>query len=620
LPNAPPRNNHLRRPLTDIPATRPELVRTRFTLAAAVAVYLFVLGGLVTADRAFARADRAQARLLAVESATLVGNFLAVHTAVLRAFHGLYVPASHPPGAPGASDGAAARRRVEPVTRERFSALAGTLGDHLSGFRRVWVADADGRVVSDSVIGIGATPLQVGLDFDTVRTLGADSLVERARRTGQPQVSEAGRIFSGERGLLILDPVVVAGRVVGFVGGTITLDSLLASFPIDERTRRAQVVVLSGADTVVRAAEHAIDTTRAVRWGADARLPGGGRWQVVVLYEPAGRPMRVALWTVGPLLLIALAWGLMRERRQRQRTAERTAELERLSSELILANRAKNEFLANVSHELRTPLTAIVGFAELLREGVYGELPPRQVSPVQRIEASANHLRHLVDQILDLAKIAAGRLEVHTETLDLRPFVTDVANEVEALVGERALNISLGVPAGLPRVRTDPTHLRQILLNLMGNAVKYTPPPGTIAVRGRFVDPSGKLPPIPGPVKEITTELESHSGPGAKFPPPLPPASRTPPRSEGLWVALHVTDTGIGVAPADQERVFEEFEQVNAGPRGDSMNRGTGLGLPISRRLARLIGGDVTLVSELGKGSTFTLWLPVDAADVKEQG
>src|SRR6478735_12711385 len=145
-------------------------------------------------------------------------------------------------------------------------------------------------------------------------------------------------------------------------------------------------------------------------------------------------------------------------------------------------NRMKNEFLANVSHELRTPLNAIVGFVDLLREGVYGELAPRQVKPVERIEASANHLRHLVDQILDLAKIAAGRLDVHTEVLDVRPFVLDVASEMESIVNEKRLTLSLAMGAALPKIRTDPTHLRQILVNLIGNAVKYTDR-GTIVVR-----------------------------------------------------------------------------------------------------------------------------------------
>src|SRR6476661_10372322 len=179
-------------------------------------------------------------------------------------------------------------------------------------------------------------------------------------------------------------------------------------------------------------------------------------------------------WIVSLATVLGLALVLRHERRQARSLVERSKELERLSSELLRANRMKNDFLANVSHELRTPLNAIVGFVDLLREGVYGELSPRQVKPVERIEASANHLRHLVDQVLDLAKMAAGRLEVHAEPLELRPFVFDVASEVEPLITEKGLGFSLAIGASLPRVRTDPTHLRQILINLLGNAVKFT--------------------------------------------------------------------------------------------------------------------------------------------------
>src|SRR6202044_3608920 len=128
--------------------------------------------------------------------------------------------------------------------------------------------------------------------------------------------------------------------------------------------------------------------------------------------------------------LTALTLSLIHERRLIRRIAQRSAELERLSAELLRANRAKSEFLANISHELRTPLNAIVGFVDLLRDGVYGELAPRQISPVQRIESSATHLRHLVDQVLDLAKMTAGRMDVHTEAIDLRPFVLDVTTEI----------------------------------------------------------------------------------------------------------------------------------------------------------------------------------------------
>lgn len=290
------------------------------------------------------------------------------------------------------------------------------------------------------------------------------------------------------------------------------------------------------------------------------------------------------------VIVIGLALILQHERRQAARLVERSRELERLSSELLRANRMKNDFLANISHELRTPLNAIVGFVDLLREGVYGELSPRQAKPVERIEASANHLRHLVDQILDLAKMAAGRLDVHAETLDIRPFILDVASEVESLVNERNLSLSLVMGSSLPRIRTDPTHLRQILINLLGNAVKYTDT-GAIVVKTRMLtDDAARSGGLPGVV-----------------------VAQEPVTS---WLSIQVIDSGIGIALSDQERIFEEFEQIGSGSRADSVNRGTGLGLAISRRLSRLLGGELSIESEVSRGSTFTLWLPVKETDL----
>jgi signal transduction histidine kinase len=297
------------------------------------------------------------------------------------------------------------------------------------------------------------------------------------------------------------------------------------------------------------------------------------------------------LYIVAVLTFCGFAMLLQHERRQARKLTERSKELERLSSELLRASRMKNEFLANVSHELRTPLNAIVGFVDLLREGVYGELAPRQVKPVERIEASANHLRRLVDEILDLARMAAGRLEVHPEVIDVRPFILDVASEMESLVNEKNLSLSLSMGSALPRLRTDPTHFRQILVNLIGNAVKYTDK-GTILVRTRMISQADSL--------------------GLGIPAVLLAVNQ----AEEMWLCVQVTDPGIGIAPADQERIFEEFEQVAAGPRADSPHRGTGLGLAISRRLARLLGGDVSVVSEFGRGSTFSLWLPIREYDL----
>jgi signal transduction histidine kinase len=212
----------------------------------------------------------------------------------------------------------------------------------------------------------------------------------------------------------------------------------------------------------------------------------------------------------------------------------------------------------------------------------------------------------LVDQILDLAKMTAGRLEVHAEPVDLRPFILDVAADVEPLATEKGLVLSLGVGALLPRLRTDPTHLRQILMNLLGNAVKYTLT-GSITVRARIVAAA-----------EVPATL--HRTPAATRRITDAPAATTGAAGTGsAWLTIQVSDTGVGIAPIDQARIFEEFEQVNPGSRGNSAKRGTGLGLTISRRLARFLGGDLTLESDVGKGSVFTLWLPVDEVDVLEE-
>jgi two-component system sensor histidine kinase EvgS len=322
-------------------------------------------------------------------------------------------------------------------------------------------------------------------------------------------------------------------------------------------------------------------------------LPGD-RVEVEVAHAQIGRALRTILWMLGVAALLALLAALARERRHTAHLAGRTAELERLYQEVARSNRMKSEFLANVSHELRTPLNAVVGFVEMLREGVYGTLTPRQALPVDRIAASATHLRQLVDRLLDIAKIAAGRLEIHSELLVLRPFVLNVASEIESLVSERGLALSIGVGPSLPRVRTDQTHLRQILINLIGNAVKHTPS-GGIQVRARVIG-NGVSPNAPD-------DGEPNIGP--------------PPDPERQWIALQVSDTGVGIAQADWERIFDEFEQVNAGARTDSARRGTGLGLAISRRLARLLGGELTVVSEVGRGSIFTVWLPLESTETK---
>ena len=551
---------------------------------------MLVLGGLFAADRALRQADDQEASIEAVQAAAQLESFLAVQAQALTAFHALQVD---PP------------RSGDRWMGGRFLALVDVLDDRLRGFRRLWLTDSSGVIVQEVRLAAEMAPLPPGLDLDTLSMLHIAEIAARARRIGATQVSPPGRLLSAERGVVLVDPLVDDGVFLGFVGGSVSLEELEGAVTPRGRHARVTIAPVRGAGvgsppvTFGALAEGA--SGPVVQRTEDARVPGG-LWRVEVAHLGRGRGLRVLLWVLGPAAALLLVVGLLQERRQTQRTAERSRELEHLSTELLRANKAKSEFLANVSHELRTPLNAIVGFVDLLKDGVYGELNARQTGPVDRIAVSANHLRHLVDQVLDLGKIAAGRIEVHAEPLALRPFVFDVASEVEPLITEKGLTLSLAVGASLPRVRTDPLLLRQILVNLLGNAVKYTPT-GGVAVRGRLVG---------------APEGYGRGGRGTRAESGV--FSAKAPRADGIWIALQVVDTGVGIAPANHARVFEEFEQVDAGPRGDSINRGTGLGLTISRRLARLLGGEITLESELGKGSTFTLWLPVNPADLPADG
>ena len=250
------------------------------------------------------------------------------------------------------------------------------------------------------------------------------------------------------------------------------------------------------------------------------------------------------------------------------------------------ANQAKSDFLAVMSHELRTPLNAVIGYAELLDLGVAGSLSPEQRQQVARIVASGRHLLTLVNEILDLAKVDAGRLSV-----DRIP--TSVAEVVDAAVvlaqpQAEARGLTLVLPTDLPRdlhFVGDRERTLQILANLLSNAVKFTEPGGTIRV-------------------ELVRDE-------------LPPDSKQF-LSGSHWIALRVSDTGIGIHPESLERIFSPFVQ---GERGHARRTdGTGLGLTISRRLARLMKGDVVVQSVPGEGSSFTLWLPAAEESLGGEG
>lgn len=552
-------------------------IRARIAPIALLIAFAFVVVGFLRADREMTRAETDRAQLMASETATIVELFLIRHLAELRAVERLVN--GH-------------------VTNEQwlvdsFPALPLTNTDLHTEFDAFWITDTSQTIRAvASQLASGDVPIQRGARVSDVIGRHDEQFARiLMSRHQQPFAFDVVKP-DGQRRLAIVETVGDKSLLIG----TISLDSLQTTLESRQRTKSFRLTIYSSSDTLLALAKPA-RVGKGQTATQTVATPFANKWTVSITYVPPGRGVRIALWVVGLGAIVGLGIGLLLERREATRIADRSSELEHLSAELLRANRAKSEFLANVSHELRTPLNAIVGFVDLLRDGVYGALNSRQVGPVERIEASANHLRHLVDQVLDLAKMAAGRLEVHNEPLELRPFVFDVASEVEPLITEKGLSFSLGVGATLPRVRTDPTHLRQILINLLGNAVKFTNH-GGISIRGKLIGVDDHASMAMSALAATTMIAQS-------------------PRPDGIWIALQVADSGIGIPDKDCDRIFDEFEQVNAGPRGDSMRRGTGLGLSISRRLARLIGGDITVETELGRGSIFTMWLPVDPADLR---
>ena len=233
------------------------------------------------------------------------------------------------------------------------------------------------------------------------------------------------------------------------------------------------------------------------------------------------------------------------------------------SRQIEVASQHKSEFLANMSHELRTPLNAIIGFSEVLSERMFGELNEKQEEYLKDIYASGTHLLSLINDILDLSKIEAGRMELELSDFDLATAIENALMLVRERAGRRSITLRTVIDERLGQMRGDERKVRQVVLNLLSNAIKFTPEGGRIEVQA------------------------------------------TP--KDGL-VAVSVSDTGVGIAQEDQEAVFEEFRQVGTAAK---KVEGTGLGLTLCRTFVELHGGRIWVKSELGAGSTFTFTLPV---------
>jgi signal transduction histidine kinase len=239
-------------------------------------------------------------------------------------------------------------------------------------------------------------------------------------------------------------------------------------------------------------------------------------------------------------------------------------EIAEKSRQLEAANRHKDEFLANMSHELRTPLNGIIGFSEVILERMFGEINAKQEEYLNDILSSGRHLLSLINDILDLSKIEAGKMELELTHFDAPMAIDNAMMLMRERATRRGQVLELAVDPGLKEIRADERKFKQVLLNLLSNAVKFTPEGGRIIVSGHVANGEA---------------------------------------------VVSVTDTGIGIAKEDHDLVFEEFRQVG---RAEKKAEGTGLGLALCRKFVELHGGRISLVSGPGNGSTFSFALPVD--------
>ena len=550
------------------PLVRPVLWRLPL-----IAFLVIGLGCLRYLDELLQREYRAEATTQAVQTDALLEGFLRQRVGLL---HSLEVML--------ASDASGV------ATRARFPELAAELFRDAPDALAVTFLDRRGIIrVASPAPGAGATSREG--TYDSVDPVRAAALA-RAELTGRAAFASSVRLFDGSRGVVVYDPVRRDGRLLGFVGGAFTYGALFTDALGGQLQGEFAYRVRDAAGHVLgESPDHPGDIASLIT--REVTLPDGEQWQLEVAI-PRFQPFmaRVILWGVGLLLLALVVFLVMREEQRAERLAAHSFHLEQLSRELLdanmrledraaqvtEANRAKSRFLANVSHELRTPLNAIVGYNGLALDGVYGDLTPTLAAAHRRIGQAAEHLLGVVNDVLDLSKIEVGRMKAELEPTDLGAVVDSVTTVVDPIAAAKEVSVDVVLARDLPRVTTDPRHVRQILLNLVSNAVKFTER-GTVAIVVR--------------------------------------------RDEGepeRRVAIAVHDSGVGIAPGDQQRIFDEFEQVRPSGRGDSQQRGTGVGLAIARKLARLLGGEIQVRSELGAGSQFTLVLPIEPpASLHEQ-
>lgn len=492
----------------------------------------------------------------------------------------------------GHDDDSSGRRRAIELNNLLFSSFlskAVMTGGHQSGSRELNLVDPDEG--NDLLFEVLAHPLgeRVGPEDAVLSVLRDVTDLRRAANELERQVQRVRQgelTVRGERDRLnlilenVADPILVTDERSNIILMNDQAEQLFQIGEGEARTRR-EVAAVRGNDTKFTSfiSEFAL-------------LDDASRRERMSLFHPRSGlelPVEVVSGKVTndrgePIAIVSVLHDLTKqvenerlyealkrlnselEQRIREATAdlaEQNARLQWQSQEVERANKLKSEFLASMSHELRTPINALIGYSALLLDGVLGEVNPKQSDALTRGRAAAEHLLALINDILDLAKIEAGKMPLHLEDISLREVILEVTQQIEPMVRKKQLDFASEVASDCPPIHTDRTKIKQVLLNLLSNAVKFTN-------RG-----------------QVSVEAQCSTG----------------------GVRIDVIDTGIGIRPSDLQGIWEDFRQVD-----QSRTRefgGTGLGLSITRKLLERLGGSVTVQSTYGDGSTFSVYLPL---------
>ena len=466
-------------------------------------------------------------------------------------------------------------RSMEVVVSETGRPVGSPEGRHVPGFGVIGET-LDLRVIQDLVrqTRLGTSGYVYAIDARGVPIAHPNSAAFRNRSLALPQVTKAlalqtgstvGRNFRGQE-------VLSTWATVGPVGWKVFVEQpeSAAFAPVRGKIWRTALLLAAflavGVGLSVLLARHLVRPIKQMRTAA-ARIGAGAYDERVELRrrdELGGLADDLNRMAAS---LQASVGGLEQKVEERtHRLQQALAELSQKGSQLEVASRHKSEFLANMSHELRTPLNAIIGFSQVLRQRLFGEINEKQEEYLDDILSSGNHLLSLINDVLDLSKVEAGQVELELGTLSLREALERGVVMVREAATKQGVQLSLELAPGTDLIEGDERRLRQVIFNLLSNAVKFTPSGGSVVVASSQVD---------------------HE------------------------VQVSVTDTGPGIAPEDQERIFEEFQQTGVGVE---QREGTGLGLALSKRLVELHGGRIWVESENGHGSRFVFTLPAKEA------